>query len=152
MRQVVLIALAFLMAAVVPFGAKTALSQGATVQIRPDIPPRTDVIYPDAVICNAVSPQRIVHQLIFYKSQTVSFSTELNNIAEYGTPPFQSQDSADPAIQWRLQLGKPGSIIAFPLPSGWTTDNCPIGKLISQLISDKQALKIFAPENNPGRP
>jgi hypothetical protein len=150
MRQVVLVALGILMATVFPFAAEEALPQGATVQIRPDSPPRTDVNYPDAVICNAVSPQGIVHQFIFYKSQTVSFSTELNNIAEYSTPSSQSNDSGDPAVQWRLQLGKPGSIIAFPLPPGWTTDNCSVGKPISQLISDKQALKIFSPENNPG--
>ena len=131
------------------FHANKAQSQGATVQIRPDgpIPVPADVNYPDAVICDAASPQGVVYRIVFYKSQTVSFATELNNAADYGTIPVPAAEQNNTStFKWRLQLGKPGNITVFTLPSQWTTDNCSSGKTIAQLVADKQAFKIFAPQ------
>jgi hypothetical protein len=29
-------------------------------------------------------------------------------------------------------------------PAGWTAQNCPVGKSIAEIVSDKQVLKIFS--------
>jgi len=149
MRRLLLAATAISAVAMLSFHADDARSQGATVQIRPDgpIPVPADLNYPDAVTCNAASPQGVVYRMVFYKSQTVSFATEVNNAADYGTIPIQAaeQNNAS-AFKWRLQLGKPGNITVFTLPPQWTTDNCSPGKTITQLFADKQAFKIFVPE------
>ncbi|HXQ84899.1 MAG TPA: hypothetical protein VN769_12630 [Xanthobacteraceae bacterium] len=128
---------------------KSAQAQGATVPLRPSetaIPP--DVIYPDAVVCNVISPDDINYKIIFYKSQTVSFAHEPNNVAEYGTPFLRGPDKFDSSApnKWRLQLGQPGNITLFTLPSGWKTDNCPVGKSLASLRAEKQLLKLFSPE------
>jgi hypothetical protein len=104
-----------------------------------------DVIYPDAVTCDLTSPAGIIYKVIFYKGQTISFASEPNNAAEYGTTFIRDSDNFDAKTpyKWRLQMGKPGNITILTLPSGWTTDNCPIGKTIDNLRADKQALKIF---------
>jgi len=126
-----------------------ASAQTATLPIKPSdnaIPP--DVTYPDAVACDVTSPDGIVYRTIFYKSQTISFAHEPNNAAEYGTTFTRSSDKSDSSVsyRWRLQLGKPGNITAFTLPAGWSSANCPLGKAIADLVADKQALKIFAPQ------
>jgi hypothetical protein len=126
-----------------------AHSQGATVPIRPAEPAiASDVIYPDAVICNVSSPEGIDYKIVFYKSQTVSFAHEHNNVAEYGTTFMRDPDKFDSSVpyKWRLQLGQPGGITQLTLPAGWTTQNCPVGKSIAQIVGDKQALKIFTPQ------
>src|SRR5262245_31339979 len=86
--------------------------------------------------------------LIFYKGQTISFANEPNNAAEYGTAFLRDSDKPDApaAYKWRLQLGRPGNITAFALPSGWTNVNCPVGKTIDKLKADKQILKMFTVE------
>jgi hypothetical protein len=107
-----------------------------------------DVTFPDAVICNVNSPDGVRYRMIFYKSETVSFNSEPNNAADYGPTIVRDVDKFDAKIsyRWRLQLGKPGNITAFAIPSGWATENCPLGKTIADLVGDKQALKIFTPQ------
>jgi hypothetical protein len=107
-----------------------------------------DVTFPDAVVCNVNSPSGVRYKMIFYKSDTVSFSTESNNTADYGPTILHDADKFDAknSYKWRLQLGKPGDITAFAMPTGWTTENCPVGKAITDLVGDKQTLKIFAPQ------
>lgn len=135
---------------------KFAPAQTASLIVRPltvpDPPSNTaippDMIYPDAVVCNITSPEGIEYRVIFYKSQTISFGNEPNNAAEYGTPFLRDNDKfgATTSYKWRLQLGRPGTITVFAFPSGWTTNNCPLGKSIRELIADKQALRIFTPQ------
>jgi hypothetical protein len=107
------------------------------------IPP--DVLYPDAVTCDVTSPAGITYRTIFYKSQTVSFGTEPNNVAEYGTTFIRDPDKFDVAVpyKWWLQLGRPGNITAIIIPSGWRNENCPVGKTITDLARSKQVLKLF---------
>jgi hypothetical protein len=128
----------------------SARAQGATVQIRPADAAAivSGVLYPDAVICNVTSTDSVEYKIVFYKSQTISFAHEPNNVAEYGTTFVRDPDKfeASTPYKWWLQLGQPGNITMFTLPSGWTTGNCAVGKSIAELIADKQALKIFTPQ------
>jgi hypothetical protein len=123
-----------------------AYAQSATVQL----PSPTGTLsfqptYPDAITCQVRSPHGIIYSVIFYKSQTISFPSEPNNAAEYGTTFIRSADQFDGSVldKWRLQLAKPGNIALLTIPEGWTTNNCPVGKTIANLIADKQALKLF---------
>lgn len=138
----------FAVAAISGVFYEPARAQTATLPISPDksIPP--DIVYPDAVTCDVTSPTEITYRMIFYKSQTISFGTEVNNEAEYGTP-FDAQPGKSDTpfgYTWRLQLGKPGNITVFTLPPGWHTGNCTVGKTIANLIANKQALRIFTPQ------
>jgi hypothetical protein len=149
MRLVLATAIAVCAAVMNIVRAGPAHSQAATLPVRPSdtvIPP--DVIYPDAVACNVTAPDGIDYKIIFYKSQTVSFAHEPNNVAEYGTTFLRDLDKFDPSVQykWHLQLGQPGNITRLTLPSGWKTENCAIGRAIAQLIANKQALKLFEPQ------
>jgi len=104
-----------------------------------------DLVYPDAVLCDVKSPEAITYRMIFYKGQTVSFATQPNNAAEYGTTFIRDPDKFDTSVayRWRLQLGRPGNITMFTLPSGWMNENCPVGKTIDRLRADKQLMKLF---------
>jgi len=149
MRRMSVAAAALVILAIGVPPVPSAQAQGVTVPVRPSdnsIP--SDVIYPDAVTCNVTTPAGIEYDIIFYKSQIVSFAHEANNEADYGTPFIRDPDhfDASTAYRWHLQLGKPGDITVFALPQGWTTDNCQVGKSISELNADKQTLKLFAPE------
>jgi hypothetical protein len=104
-----------------------------------------DLVYPDAVTCDVKSPDGISYRMIFYKGQTVSFATQPNNAAEYGTTFIRDPDKFDASIahKWRLQLGRPGNITVFTIPARWTNENCPVGKTIERLRADKQLMKLF---------
>lgn len=146
MRNAVIAVFGILIAATGAPYVEPAPAQTATIPVKPTdttIPP--EVIFPDAVVCDVTSPAGIVHKIIFYKSQTLSFAHEPNNVAEYGTTFIRDPDKFEANIvyKWRLQLGKPGNITALTVPSGWSTSNCPIGKPIASLMADKQALRIF---------
>jgi hypothetical protein len=110
-------------------------AQTATLPIRPNQDTHLDLMYPDAVICNIISPEGIDYKIVFYKSQTISFANEPNNAAEYGTTFIRDPGKFDSATsyKWRLQLGKPGNITVFTPPSGWSSGNCPVGKSVSDL-------------------
>jgi hypothetical protein len=145
--QINLITALVIAAAASPLGWTGAAAQTATLPISPDKSPPPDVVYPDGVTCDVTSTAGIAYRIVFYKGQTVSFGSEFNNVAEYGTSFERQPDKADaPAgFVWRLQLGKPGNITAFDLPAGWKSDDCAVGKAIKDLIADRQALKMFAP-------
>jgi hypothetical protein len=124
-------------------------AQGVTAQIHPsDEPTVTDLMYPDAVACDVRSPDQVGYKIIFYKSQITSFGNQPNNVAEYGTTFVRDPDKFDSSTpyKWRLQLGQPGKITLFTLPPQWQTENCAVGKSIADLVKNKQALRIFAPQ------
>lgn len=129
-------------------GRGLALAQSTTVPL-PSVSATSSSEggFPDAVTCDVRSPEDVHYRVIFYKSQTVSFGSERNNAAEYGTTFIRAPDKLDLTThyKWRLQLGKPGNITVLTLPSGWTTEDCPLGKSIAQLTADKQVLRLFAP-------
>jgi hypothetical protein len=129
--------------------AEYAQAQSILLPQPSERPAPRDLIYPDAIVCNVVSNNGVSSRMIFYKSQTVSFGTELNNVAEYGTPFIRDPDKFDGSVpnKWRLQLGQPGAITLFTLPQDWHSDDCPVGKSVKALIADKQALKIFVPQS-----
>jgi len=113
-----------------------------------DASPDTNLVYPDAIMCDVTSPDNVEHRIIFYKSQTISFGTEPNNTAEYGTTGVHNSERFDAAISygWRLQLGRPGNITAFALPPHWSTDNCQVGKTIQNMAADKQLFRFLIPQ------
>jgi hypothetical protein len=146
MRPTHISSFGIMIVAVLCVSGSVARAQTATLPARPsDTAIPADVVYPDAVTCEVNSPAGITYKVIFYKSQTVSFANEPNNVAEYGTTFIRAAASFDAstAYKWRLQLGRPGNITVLTLPSGWTSENCPIGKTVDNLRADKQALKIF---------
>lgn len=128
-----------------------ASSQTATIVVpsltAPDPAPKgvipTDITYPDAVVCDVTSPGGIRHRMIFYKSQTISFGTEPNNLADYGTG-FISESNDVGSNKWHLQLGRPGNITVFAIPPAWVTANCSVGKPIARLAADGQLLELFS--------
>ena len=133
----------------VPARSQAAKTRPLTLPNDPiDAAPEAGIAYPDAVVCHVISPDRVEYRIIFYKSQTISFGSEPNNAAEYGTTFVRDPDKFDAATayKWRLQLGRPGNITAFTLPSKWTTDNCPVGKTIQSLSADKQLFKFMTPQ------
>ena len=58
------------------------------VEVRPvhpvDVPPRA-IAYPDAITCEVTSPESVVHKIIFYQGETLSFESQPDNAVEYGT-------------------------------------------------------------------
>jgi hypothetical protein len=149
MRQVLMLTSSIAIAVIIAPWAKAVLAQGVTVPVDPaDTPAPAEPIYPDAVMCKCTAPNGVIYKMIFYKSQTISFGSETNNSAEYGTTFLREPDKFDSggAYKWRLQLGKPGNITLFTLPSGWTTDNCPVGKSIANLAADKQVFRFLTPQ------
>ena len=124
------------------------LPQRSAVEVRKvhpvDVAPEA-VIYPDAVTCAVMSPANVTYKIIFYKSQMISFASQPDNAADYGTTFNQDPDHPDSTatFKWRLQLGKPGNITMFALPTGWATGNCPVGKSIEDLTAGKQVLRLF---------
>jgi hypothetical protein len=150
MRPILIVAVGILTALTAASHGLPARAQQEPGQFSPSevVTPPANKVYPDAVICDVTSPDAVTYRMIFYKGQTVSFATEPNNAAEYGTTFVRDPDKFDASVpyKWRLQLGRPSNITAFTLPSGWTNVNCPVGKTIDKLKADKQILKIFTVE------